>query len=414
MLKTPTPLLTFSLNTNENKIEQKILHVYFKNPQNFIAPEDYERYWLSWGNALPNGLKITKHCLDEFDNKLKRFFILPGEKKEDTVSIPFKRHCTGDSGLHAGEMINGNFLLFHQNANDLAKIQEDDSNSEEEEETHALSPEEQEQRDRYKAFNRECYQSKNYLKIGQSHNYEFTVKWLTMSDNQRYVLKRRLLYPDEPCHSVEHCLPSLYLCNSFIRNGKRYEVMYDKGPTLNIFLNQKNTSLTVTQRDYIAECLIKKLAQLQATGIVLTDIKDQNICIKEHLDPLNPYTLRFIDDNEAFQGSNTGQGCGTVGYLAPEFFNDPPLLDSFLTFQSWQEALQISSALNAALKIDRRQLFCQATDTFALGCVLLRDLNLSSHSRFYILAKAMCAIDPQDRPNLTTLFTGESLLTLKK
>ncbi len=397
-------MYTKSINLqNKNlKLEMAILNGYFQAPEKYLSADDYKQYFQALTH-LPNGLKLTRRTYLSENNLhepiYSRCFIFPNS----SLKIPLIAHIDNDPGIHSCEQIN-KLLLFHQN------ISDDDSDDDLEDSDLPLTAEQQEaQRKLQTLFTQKKYR-KNYLKIPDKQSL-ITCKEAITSDHQHCVIK---ITEAVPSFAIGSCLNSLYLCPPFMRNGKHYNIMHHKGPTLHNFLLFKHHTLTSAQKDTIAACLLTELASLQAKGIVMTDINKHNICIQENSDPLNPYTLSYIDDSEAFQGDNTLRGRGTVGYYAPEFFTRLPLgIKSISNFQTWQESLTKDGTLFKQLKTTYHHHFCFATDTFALGCVLLRDLKLTAACEFYTLAQTMSDFDPLLRPDLTERFSKNLFSGLK-
>jgi serine/threonine protein kinase len=128
---------------------------------------------------------------------------------------------------------------------------------------------------------------------------------------------------------------------------------------------------------------------------VHTDIKATNICVKFPPTEGLPFEVVFIDWDEAFSISTPSTtGNGTPGYMAPEFFKR---LEDYKQ-QLENRAISIN-VYCSTLKSNYKDLFSEASDVYALGIVLLKDLHLEPSSPLYHLAQAMCHNTPSRRPS---------------
>lgn len=135
-----------------------------------------------------------------------------------------------------------------------------------------------------------------------------------------------------------------------------------------------------------------------------TDINPSNICIKRSE---NGFIVTYIDFDESFYSTDPQKsGRGTVGYYAPEFFLNPEMCAKQFEIRTQSEALLVSM-----LKPNFQEFFSQASDIYALGCVLLNDLKLTENSVYYSFVQRMCAPVPDDRPKaeeIINLFESQS------
>lgn len=333
-----------------------------------------------------------EEAAEESDNFLntQRYFSFPGYDEK----IPLINRLESDPGMYSATRAEDGWF-FHQNAQEFRRLDESKFDEDELEapETIPLALQ-------------HLYSMPDYFKWGKGR--ESTVKWLvTGEENQRYVLKSTPLDHSLPGGPIVHAIPSLYVC-SFVRNGKRIDIMPFRGETLSDFLNSrlgKAALLTLAEKEQIAEQLIDITTDLHRQGFIYTDIKSANICISEEA---GVYRLCYIDDTSAIRVGQLSRALsGTVGYYAPEFFKDPNSRGLF-DFLDWQQQCYDNRTLMQELKEDFTNQFSQSGDVYALGCIILNDLALPKASRFYDLARQMCASDSAQRPDLTTLdFTSK-------
>ena len=345
--------------------DQERAHIkrYFSKPQRYIDAAYHHHF----GRNLPGGLKLTRLQNIAGSNLYTRFFIFPGE---DTLRIGLKSLIKGDCGMHSCELIDHK-MYFHQNREDLAidiPVYEDDGS--------------------FSHYDT----NRHYLKM-PLHSLDGTAKWVVNNDNFAYILKSTPLGP-APNMTLDHCLPSLYVV-SYIRNGKRIDIMHPQGENLNQYLARH--SLNSHEKDVLAQTLIAALQTLHEAGIVHTDINANNICIKIIE---RGYQITIIDDSEAYRGENTQRGRGTPGYLAPELFKTPPSITDYASlerFIHWQEAITDNRTLFDHFVADKEHYFSQDADRFSLGCVLLRDLGLTHRSAYFDQAMQLCQQEPSQR-----------------
>lgn len=386
---------------------------YFRNPTAFIAEADRVHFV----HGLPDGLKLThrqpmdrtentaeaspqekastrdkdpvKRALaffrqqieqeDDWEALSARYFILPGAS-QGAQKIPLLMLDKQDSGLHSCTWVNGQ-LYFHQACTDNRPT---------------ILPEESDDEESRSPFTPHLGYLKKAIRDRRGHKITATVKHMFDLQGNTYVLKSTPLPAEQPCTLIPHCLASLYIA-SFIRHGKQIDIMWDQGPSLQQFFINRFTD---EHKDFLAEALLQALDEVHQQGIVLTDISASNICLRQNAD--DPfYTPSFIDDSEAYQGANPhtsqNKGCGTVGYQAPEFYHHPYLTEGRESFLAWQESLAENGTLFTELKSNAGAMSSTASDCFALGCILLNDLQLPPTAQHYPLAQQLCATAPEER-----------------
>lgn len=344
--------------------EVAMIQRYLSCPQLYID----EQYYHYFEECLPDGLKLSAFQTIGDSRFCTRFFIFPGAP---TVRIGLKNLIVGDKGEHSCTVI-GYKMYFHQNADDLAQrvaVYEVDGE--------------------FSHYGTE----QNYLKRPE-HHLDSTVKWLITKEGVPFVLRSTPIIT--PCAVISHCLLSLYLA-SFVRNDKRIDLMYYQGENLTQYLS--NRVLNPTEKDQIAGALIAALNTLHEGIVVHTDIKTDNICVRT----INgEYRVTFIDDTEAYRGENTLRGRGTPGYLAPELFIDAPSflntnIETIYDFIQWQQEITDSRQIFNHFIEDRERYFTQNSDRFALGLILLVDLELKAESVYFNQAVQWCSEAPQKR-----------------
>ncbi|MDF1678820.1 MAG: hypothetical protein P1U32_09025 [Legionellaceae bacterium] len=194
--------------------------------------------------------------------------------------------------------------------------------------------------------------------------------------------------------------PSIFRCapiNDVLVLMKKIVITRDAGETLDVFMEKPQQSLTSIQKEKLAKAILKQyLLQIYDAGLVHTDIKLTNICIKENRSSAEePFIISFIDFDESFAVQNPRDtGCGTAGYMAPEFFN---------TYEDYTRQLDSRGISEAAyartLRSDYGKLFSRASDVFALGTVCLAYDLLPVHSELFVLVQNMRKQAPEDRPS---------------
>ncbi len=167
---------------------------------------------------------------------------------------------------------------------------------------------------------------------------------------------------------------------------KYIEIIPYKGETLeSLLLDEPEES----EKEWAGELIRACLEQVAEKGIVHTDLKPANICVLDDVITIIDFDNAFIPELE-----HVSDGLGTPGYVAPELFKN---------IQDAAQQCEIYSRGDehwiTALKSDFRHLFTTATDIFALGQILLHDLDLEEDHPYYPLANRMSSIDPRARPN---------------
>jgi serine/threonine protein kinase len=206
--------------------------------------------------------------------------------------------------------------------------------------------------------------------------------------------------------------PSIYRQTFFDHRTltKKIDITRNSGQNLQKFISIHQNNLSPIQIEQLsAELLTQYLVQIQDKGLVHTDIKAQNICIKITERAEHPFEVVFIDFEEAFFiEAPSAKGRGTPGYMAPEFFktrND-------FEMQLENRGIDLLTYCNT-LKLDFKSLFSVASDIYSLGFVLLNDLPLDHTSDLYHLAHLMCHSEADHRPSANDIRERLSAATIQ-
>jgi len=297
-------------------------------------------------------------------------------------------------------------IYFHQNKDDLPKKLPDNFAA------HCEIDEDEDPEDEaivaYRAYWERALAKPEYiLNVIEFGLFKKTVKYAVDIEGELFYLKSQSSFVEggvSLSNHAEQYAPQLYMGPSifkrrlFYQNAqiKRIDITRNVGKNLEEFMLIHGDELTLIDIEALAREILKQyLVELNAKRMVHTDIKATNICVKITHDAGSRFEVVFIDWDEAFSiESPSTMGRGTAGYMAPEFFK---------TLQDCERQLENRGIGMAAycdtLKSDYKNLFSQASDIYALGIVLLDDLQLEPSSSLYELAHAMCHNVPNMRPS---------------
>lgn len=372
-----------------SETEKSILLEYFMNPQDYISSEDIN--FLPEGKKYPDGSKIT--CDKDGDG---RVLIIPKENFKNII-IPLINIYREDCKQHSATLIN-NKIYFHQNSNEYKEPLNKNIR-------YNVG-------DFFDIFNKknsgipvatltksEGINLKNNISTRKKENY---YKYDTQINLDNFVKIKTVVKTATDLKGERYCLisktsnePTLLSINTKVRNKigfyssnpvisrmdqdnklyKTIDIVPYKGKTLWNYIDD-----TEIDKSLLAEKLIQAyLEQIADNDLVHTDINPNNICIDENA------IITYIDFENAFVfGAQISSGLGTPGYLAYEFFKKPEDCDRQLEIRG-----QGQRAFLDVLKPNYRELFSPATDIFALGKVLIQDLELKPTDRYYALAMQM-------------------------
>ena len=369
---------------------------YLYHPERYLAHDTLP--FLSNG-ALPEGTKISRVKFSDTGNELPRHYIIPRGVHDEEIRMPITTVFANDPGEHSATLLQGN-IFFHQNKHDLPKLLPHNFNVFYESDDDDVV---------YRTMWEQIKAKPNYAVdqkiLGQ---FKKTVKCAIDSEGHLFYLKSHSSFIDGEVpmsNLTEQFAPQLYMgspvfrltfFSSALAQIKRIDVTRHAGDDLAQFLLAHGDNLSAAQIELLAAEIIRQyLVQINYPQIIHSDIKSTNICVKKTENELKPFDITFIDFDEAFRGNNTPpMGNGTPSYMAPEFFR------SQLDFERQEENAQNNiQAYARTRKPDYRQFFSKASDVFALGVVLLRDLQLNPDSHWYDLACSMCQIEPMRRPS---------------
>lgn len=366
---------------------------------------------------LPNGTKLTrlenKDIADDASENatlFSRSFIVPISENENClISMDFVdfNDSISPEETHAAIYVNGDFIYLQ---NKLDASIEEQANEEE-------TDEESDDEIMFNMPNTHQYIANDDFGMRPKVKYGITDTGDLCIYKTRYVYKM-----DEdgiaspPFFDVSQFAPDLYLYCGYRERKKKFisgtackqiEIMRFVGENGWDFL-EKNI-LTDFEKDYIAYAMLTQVQEAHARGIVHTDIKLENFCIIRNDDDKKPFTVTLVDWTEAFFirndiPNNRGYGKGTVGYKAPEIFIKPltePFADKEALTAFCENQETNNETIEDQLKPQYSALLSQQSDLFALGCVLIRDMELTYKSRYYALAWELCHTNPEARPDLT-------------
>lgn len=337
--------------------EKAIIQKYFASPQDYIQAEHIKL--IPENLEYPDGTKITRG---------QRTLILPQQADEEDIVIPIKADAS-DPVLHAATIFN-NQRFFHQNAADSKDLLQTSAHS----------------RDYYK-------DSTEYWKGIRAC--KTVVKSAINIQGQRYCLHSKSVvlgkfFPDyEQFREVRKHVGYFLSETVAFRNNETYYKSIDiepyHGQTLETLLNDPTVDKTVLPK----QLMLAYLEQIADKNIVHTDINPNNICVNE------AGAITFIDFENAFIiDKHQSKGLGTPGYMAFEFFKRPEDCLQQMDIRRRGEADWL-----AALHSNFRSLFTPASDIFALGQVLLNDLQLPHDHEYHALATQMICETIENRPS---------------
>ncbi len=396
--------------------EKNAIQDYFEHPERYISEE-----WMhSLGGQLPDGTKISREKVREHDSgqsrtlryyqsHVSRCYIITDPQDGITVhQVPIQCLYPNDPGTHSATLLSGE-IYFHQNKDDLPWKLPDDF------EDRCDPPEDEEEAKseaylQYKEAWAKSLGKPDYVlnrsKLEQGA-IERTVKYAVNMHGERFYLKRDCLFgeadttfswPVEAHESKLRVGPSIFRKTTISTTSvgvKKTTISRDAGEVLDAFI-EKRQPLTNVQKEKIVKALLTQyLCQIYDEGLVHTDIKSSNICIKENTSSEEtPFIITFIDFDESFNIQEPREtGCGTVGYMAPEFFN---------TYEDYIRQIdnrEISEeAYVSTLRSDHKKQFSVSSDVFALARVCLIYNLLSVDSQLSIVVQNMLKKAPEDRP----------------
>ena len=378
--------------------EEKVaIQDYFNHPERYMSDE----VLASLGGALPDGSKVSRAKYGD----LPRQYIIPSGMDGESRYIPITTTFLDDPRTHSATMLNGK-IYFHQNKDDLPKKLPDDF------EDYCEVSEDEDQEDEsivaYRAAWERVLGKPDYvLNVINLGLFKKIVKYAVDIEGEDYYLKSHSSLVDRAVsmlNPAEQYAPQLYVGSPFFRRKffpgnietKRIDITRNSGENLNKFILAHRDEFSSIEIELLArEILRQYLFQINEKGIVHTDIKAENICVKTNRIEELRFKVMFIDWDEAFDIENpSSMGNGTPGYMAPEFFK---------TLEGWERQLanmkvDLRTYCNT-LKSNYKNFFSKASDIYALGIVLLDDLQLEHSSPLYHFVKAMCHNTPSMRPS---------------
>lgn len=386
--------------------EKTAIQDFFNHPERYISDE----VLASLGVFLPDGSKVSRaKRSDEDGHLIPRRYIIPSGVHGETRYIAITTIFLDDPATHSATMIHGK-IYFHQNKDDLPKklpanferycdLDEDDDLEDE----FIVA---------YRAGWVRALGKPDYvLNVSNMSLFKKTVKYAVDIENHVFYLKSHYALVEggvSLSNNAEQYAPQLYMGPPVFRRTflyrscqtKRIDITRDSGENLDEFMVTHIDELTSIEIELLAREILKQyLVQVNEKGIVHTDIKAANICVKiNRAEGLN-FDVVFIDWDEAFDsGTPCTMGNGTPGYMAPEFFKTP---------QDWERQLEnievdLPTYCNT-LKSNYKNLFSESSDIYALGIVLLYDLQLETSSPLYTLAKEMRHSMPSMRPSINRI-----------
>lgn len=385
--------------------EEKIaIQDYFNHPERYMG---YEIYASLPGGLLPNGTKVSRAKFEPDEGHIPRQYIIPAGMDGEARSIPITTIFSGDPRTHSATMLNEK-IYFHQNKDDLPKklpANFDDYCEMSED----IDPEDKSYVAYKKARERVLGKPDYIFSFSDLARLKKTVKYAVDIEGNTYYLKSlsSIIAGGVPLpNRIEQYAPQLYMGPSIFRQTffyrgaltKRVDITRDSGKNLDEFLFIHRNNFSIEKELLAREVLKQYLVQINEKGLVHTDIKPANICVKIGCLPGRPFEVIFIDWDDAFSIEAPGKGSGTPGYMAPEFFK---------TLGNFERQLENRAVDNTTytntLKVDYKNLFSELSDIYALGIVLLNDLLLERSSGLYHLAISMCQIDPSNRPSVESM-----------
>ncbi len=381
--------------------EKTSIQDYFNHPERYISDE----VLASLGGLLPDGSKVSRAKHSYEDGDLPRQYIIPSGMDGEARYIPITTTFLNDPGTHSATIVNGK-IYFHQTKDDLPKklpdnfedyceIDEDDDPEDESTIAHRA------------AWERVLGKPDYVLNVTNLGLFKKTVKYAVDLEGHVFFLKSHSSLVEggvSLSNRAEEYAPQLYAGPPIFRRTffhrnlqtKRIDITRESGENLGQFMLTYRDEFSPIEIELLAREILKQyLVQVNEKGIVHTDIKAANICVKiNRAEGLN-FDVVFIDWDEAFDIANpSSMGNGTPGYMAPEFFKTP---------EGWERQLanmevDLPTYCNT-LKSNDKNLFSAASDIYALGIVLLDDLQLEHSSPLYHVVNAMRHNTPSMRPS---------------
>ncbi len=376
---------------------------YFNNPRHYISEEVLESLP---GGILPDGSKVSREKVTYQDGRPQpRHYVIPAGVVSEAHYIKITSPFLDDPGTHSATMVNGK-IYFHQNKDDLPKTLPDNF------EDYCDIDEDEDQEDEsilaYRAAWARVLRKPAYvLNDGNLGLFKKTIKYAVDIEGHVFYLKSHTSLVEGGVSLTKHTdqyAPQLYMGPPIFRRTdffhntqiKRIDITRDSGETLDEFMLNHQDELTSIEIELLAGEILKQyLVQINEKGMVHTDIKAANVCVKITHKKRLQFEVVFIDWDEAFYiGTPCTMGSGTPGYMAPEFFKTPRDYERQLE----QRAMGITDYCDT-LKSNHKNLFSESSDIYALAIVLLEDLQLETSSSLYSLANAMRHSIPSMRPS---------------
>ena len=375
--------------------EEKIaIQDYFYYPDRYLA-DNAQSVLLN--GVLPEGTKVSRVKWSDEDDEPRRHYIIPRGVDDEEIRIPITAIFADDPGTHSATLLRGH-IFFHQTKDDLPKRL-----------PHNFSVYCDSDDMAYRTMWEQIKAKPDYAVdeqlLGQ---FKKTVKYAVDSEGHPFYLKSHSAFIEGVVplsNPVDQFAPQLYMGSPIFRSTffssaavqtKRIDITRHVGDHLAQFLLVHGDNLPAMQMELLATEIIRQyLVQISARHIVHADIKSTNICVKQTQNEQHPFDIAFIDFDEAFRSDNISpMGNGTPGYMAPEFFNTQR------DFERQEENAQNNiQAYALTRKLNYREFFSKASDVFALGVVLLKNLRLQPDSYWYNMALSMCQIEPLQRPS---------------
>jgi hypothetical protein len=287
--------------------EEKIaIQDYFNHPERYISDE----VLAALGGGVPDGLKVSRAKRSDEDGRLiPRCYIMPSGVDGEASYIPITTTFLDDPGTHSATVVNGK-IYFHQNKDDLPKILPD--NFEDYCEIDEDDDPENESIVAYKAVWARALGKPDYvLNVTNFGLFKKTVKYAVDIEDHVFYLKSHSSLVEGGVSLSKHTeqyAPQIYIGppifrrTFFFRNlqTKRIDITRDSGENLGEFMLIHRDALSSIEIELLAREILKQyLVQVIEKGIVHTDIKAENICVKMNRTEGLRFEVLFIDWDEA-------------------------------------------------------------------------------------------------------------------
>jgi serine/threonine protein kinase len=290
-------------------------------------------------------------------------------------------------------------------------------------------------------------QFKLFVQLHHIHPNPSQFKLIINRSGLQILLKKIPLFKVKSIKPLHLIQEEVYLSEGFIYKRHYYQAMRVLGQNLLEF-----ASLHPEMKEELAHAIIEEVQQIHLKGIIHADIKPENFCIIQNEKGIQAKLIDFDDCFKVDEIIPDYGFYGTLPYFAPEFFSKLPIyIRTHEQFFRFKEHMQFSlnqdltaclvsryqkqnsprkstyslSALTHEriygflslgeikaytkikltldfidtylLKMDWRAHISQASDIYALGCILKFIIEIPQTSLFFEVSEKMLAWEPDKR-----------------